>query len=38
MENIQKHKSKVKTGEGFIKEMFQFEIEPTLETLNLTKK
>lgn len=33
-----KHKSKVKTGEGFIKEMFQFEIEPTLETLNLTKK
>lgn len=38
MKNIQKHKSKVKTGERFIKEMFQFELEPTLEALNLTKK
>lgn len=38
MKNIQKHKSKVKTGEGFIKKMFQFELEPTLEALNLTKK
>lgn len=49
MKNIKKHKSKVKTGEGFIKEMFQFELanyefdythelEPTLEALNLTKK
>ena len=38
MKNIQKHKSEVKTDEGFIKEMFQFELEPTLEALNLTKK
>ena len=38
MKNIQKHKSEVKTDEGFIKEMFQFELEPTLEALNLNKK
>lgn len=48
-DEIKKEIAKDKTGEGFIKEMFQFELanyefdythelEPTLEALNLTKK
>lgn len=48
-DEIKEEIAKDKTGEGFIKEMFQFELanyefdythelEPTLEALNLTKK